>query len=283
MPSLINPRRAAAPAGMVAAFLLPVMLCGGEALAQEAPLSWAATQPAKGRFTVREQFFYTEYDTDAGDVDRSVLNTRVTLGLSGVLSATADIPFISEQADAPGVEDFTGLGDISLSLKWRFWQNDTGAIETQRLALIGGVRAPTGDAGLSSGGVDPFVGAVFTMVHGRHGINAAGRYLLTTDGRSDPLTAGMGDADLLSLEASYLFRLSPASYGTESAGSLYAVVESFVDYETNGDAEWRVAPGLLWEARRWAAEASVILPLASDLQGRARGDLGVAVGLRLLF
>lgn len=282
MPSLINPRRAAVPAGL-AALLLPALLFNGAASAQEAPLSWAATQPAKGRVTLREQFFFTEYDTDAGDVDRYVLNTRVTLGLSGVLSATADIPFVSEQAGAPGADDHTGLGDVSLSLKWRFWQNDAGAIETQRLALVGGVRAPTGDAGLSSGGVDPFVGVVFTMVRGRHGVNAAGRYLLTTDGRSDPLTAGMGEADLLSLEASYLYRLSPASYETESAGSLYAVVESFADYETNGDAEWRIAPGLLWEARRWAAEASVILPLADDIERRGRADFGLALGVRVLF
>jgi hypothetical protein len=279
----IDPRRATVPAGLLAALLLPASLFCGAASAQEAPLSWAATQPAKGRVTVREQFFYTEYDTDAGGVDRFVLNTRVTLGLSGALSASADIPVVSERADAPGAEDDAGLGDISLSLKWRFWQHDTGAIETKRLALIGGVRAPTGDTGLSSGGVDPFVGAVFTMVHGRHGVNAAGRYLVSTDGRSDPVVAGMGDADLLSLEASYLYRLSPASYAMESAGSLYAVVESFVDYETNGDAEWRVAPGLLWEARRWAAEASVILPLAEDIEHRGKADFGLALGLRVLF
>ena len=93
----------------------------------------------------------------------------------------------------------------------------------------------------------------------------------------------MGSADLLTLETSYLYRISPASYAAETSDSLYGVVESFVDYETNGDAEWRIAPGLLWEARRWAAEVSVILPAASDIEERAETEFGLVAGIRVLF
>jgi len=270
-----NTRRAIGLGGLMA-------LCVSGAAAQEAALSWAATQPAKNRITLREQFMYTRYDTDAGDVEKFTLNTRVSLGLSGRLSASMDIPVGRERA-VDGGESTSGLGDISLGLKYRFWQHDTGAIETNRLSVFGGARLPSGTDDLSSGGVDPYVGLVFTRVQGRHGVNAAVRYLWTTDGLDDPVSAGMGDADLLTLETSYLFRFSPAEYAADTVGAWYAVVESFVDYETNGDAEWRLAPGILWEARRWAAEASVILPAAQDIERRGETEWGLALGVRVLF
>lgn len=274
-------RRAVALAGLMA-----LGMHAGAAHAQEANLSVAATQPAKGRITWREQVRFTRYGLPDRDIDQLVINTRLTLGLTGSVSAWADLPVVAERDRSDAAPNTNGLGDISLGLKWRFWQHDTGAIETRRLAVYGGVSLPSGEEGLSSDGVDPFVGLVYTMVHERHGVNASARYRVSTEGTDAPLGPigpGMGDADLLTLETSYLYRLSPASYAEETSGSLYAVVESFVDYETNGDIEWRIAPGILWEARRWAAEASVILPAASDIDGRAETEFGLAAGIRVLF
>lgn len=276
-----QPNTAARPAWLLAGLLAGMGVA--PAAAQEANLSLAATQPAKGRITFREQLRFARYEHDDGDTDRWVLNTRLTLGLTGALSAVADVPAVRERGRAPDAESHAELGDLSLGLKWRFWQHDTGAIETNRLALTGGVRLPTGSDALSSGGVDPFVGLVFTTVRGRHGINASARYLVTTDGRDDPVGPGMGSADLLTLETSYLYRLSPSAYTADTEASLYAVAESFVDYETNGDAEWRLAPGLLYEARRWAAELSVILPAATDVEHRSEFGHGFAAGVRILF
>lgn len=272
MPRLNNPRRAVVLAGMGAACAV--------AHAQEAPLSDAATQPAKGKVTFRESLRFTRYEFEGRDIDQWVANTRLTLGLSGKLSLSADIPVVLE--DDP-LDQSEGLGDVRLGLKWRFWQHDTGAIETRRLAMIGGLRVPTGSDGVSAEGFDPFVGVVFTMVHGRHGLNAAARYQFSTDGMDNPLGPGMGGDDALSLETSYLFRVAPEAYGPDTHGSWYAVAESFVDWETNGDTSWRLAPGLLYEARRWAAEVSVVLPLAEDVRERAETDFGLAAGVRVLF
>lgn len=271
-----NLKRWACALGLLAAV-------GAPAWGQEANLSEAATQPAKGRITWREQVRFTRYELPDRDVNQFVLNTRLTLGLSGRLSAVLDVPLMSRDDRLDGSFDADGLGDVSIGLKYRFWQNDQGAIETQRLAVFGGVRVPTGDTGLSSGGVDPYLGLVFTKVHGRHGLNAAARYQVSTDGRATPIMPGMGDADLFTIETSYLYRLSPAAYSADTEGSLYVTAESFVDYETNGDLEWRLAPGLLWEARRWAAELSVIVPLARSIDERARTDWGLAAGIRVLF
>ncbi|MEM9373126.1 MAG: transporter [Planctomycetota bacterium] len=253
------------------------------ASAQEAPLSEAATQPAKGRVTWREQLRFTRMELDDRGIDQFVLNTRLTLGLSGRLSAVLDVPLIDRQDGPDGAFDEHGVGDISIGLRYRFWQHDDGAIDTRRIAVFGRLRAPTGEGGLSSGGFDPSVGLVFTQVRGRHGINASASYQLSTDGRSTPILPGFGASDLLAFEASYLYRLSPASYTSETVGSLYLTAESFVDYETNGDTEWTLAPGLLWESRRWAAELSVLLPAATSIDDRAETDWGLVAGVRVLF
>lgn len=269
------PRRALVLAGL--------LLSSRAASAQEAALSEAATQPARGHVTWRESVRFERYELPDRTVDQLTVNTRLTLGLDGQWSAVLDIPMVSRDDRFDGTRDANGLGDLRLGVKYRFWQHDRGAIETERLAAFGGVRLPTGEGGLSSDGVDPYLGLVYTRVEGRHGINAGVRYTLTTDGDPSPIVAGAGDADLLTLETSYLYRLSPAAYESDTVGSLYAAVESFVDYETNADIAWRVAPGLLWEARRWAGEVSVIVPVARRIESRANGEWGLALGVRVLF
>jgi hypothetical protein len=258
----------------------------GEVLAQASALSDAATQPAKGRIAWREQARFERYELLGNDVDQWTIDTRLIYGLRKDVSLTLNVPTIlrdREVVSAAGVGDQEGLGDTTLMLKWRFWQHDPAPVDTNRLALIGGLRLPTGTDGLSTGGWDPFVGLTFTKVEGRHGMNASARYTVSTDGLANPISAGTGEADLLTLETSWLYRLSPSEYTSETDASLYFTVESFVDYETNGDIAWRVAPGLLYEARRWTAELSPIVPIAQDIDDRAELDWGLAFGVRFLF
>ncbi|MCA9304062.1 MAG: hypothetical protein KC996_08070 [Phycisphaerales bacterium] len=256
---------------------------GSSCFAQLAPLTEAATQPAKGRITWRQSFSYTEFDLSGRTIEQAETSTNLSYGITGELSASLTFSYIGRNDTGGAAYDQDGFGDTDLRLKWRFWQHDPGAISTNRLALVGGVRLPTGTDGLSSGGYDPYLGVTFTRVEGRHGLNASAFYRLTTDGQSSPIEAGMGSADLLTLETSYLYRLSPAEYASDTEGSLYAVLESVADYETNGDFEWRLAPGILWEAKRYALELSVILPAVSEVDARAETDWGLNAGFRVLF
>ncbi|MBO6740013.1 MAG: transporter [Phycisphaerales bacterium] len=251
-------------------------------IAQESALSLAATQPAKGRITWREQARFEKYELGNEEIDQFTIDTRLTYGVSKDIALTLNVPTVLRDREN-GIDDQNGLGDATLSLKWRFWQHDPGPIDTNRLALIGGVRMPTGTDGLSSDGWDPMVGLIFTRVSGRHGINAAATYLLSTDGLASPISAGTGTDDLLTLETSYLYRLAPSEYTSETEASWYFTVESFVDYETNGDLAWRVAPGVLYEARRFTVELSPIVPIVNDIDHRAELDWGVALGVRVLF
>ena len=54
-------------------------------------------------------------------------------------------------------------------------------------------------------------------------------------------------------------------------------------YETNGDNQIFLSPGVLYEATTWALEASVQLPIFQDLADRPETDVVVVVGVRLLF
>lgn len=258
------------------------MLCP-YSFGQASALSDAATQPGKGRFALREQARFERYDLLGAEIDQWTIDTRIIYGLRKDVSLTLNLPTVVRDRGAVFGGDQSGLGDSTLMLKWRFWQEDPAPVDTNRLALIGGLRLPTGTDGLSSGGWDPFIGLTFTKVSGRHGMNASVRYTLSTDGLANPISAGTGEADLLTLEASWLYRLSPSEYTSETNASLYFTVESFVDYETNGDIAWRIAPGLLYEARRWTAELSPIIPIAQEIDNRAELEWGVAFGLRFLF
>jgi hypothetical protein len=257
------------------------------ALAQEAINTDAATQPSLGQWVVRQQFSSTRFDGDptglGREIDEFTSSTLVSYGLARDISASVRLPLIyrSTEADAGDSKD-AGLADVTATLKWRLFHEDTGVIDTVRFSLIGGLEVPTGN-GLSSDGWDPFIGGVLTAITGRHGFNVAAQWKFTTDGEESPVRAGEASADLFRGDFAYLYRLDPAEYGPESDAATYLVLEVNALAETNGDAEALLAPGLLYEARWFALEASVQVPAWQGLDHRPEQDFTVTLGLRLLF
>jgi hypothetical protein len=51
----------------------------------------------------------------------------------------------------------------------------------------------------------------------------------------------------------------------------------------DGDRALRLAPGLLYEARSWAAEWALRFPLSNEMESRAEEKFTVTAGLRWLF
>jgi hypothetical protein len=184
---------------------------------------------------------------------------------------------------ADGERTDAGLGDLRLTFKHRFWQNDFGPVDTARAAAFAGVELPTGDSAFSSDSVDPYLGAVFMYIGGRHGFNQSLRYTMTTGSTNSELRAGESLADDLRVDSAYLYRLSPAEYGSEYAASTYAVLELNGVYETNGDVEFLLSPGVLYEGTTWAAEAGVQLPVLSAVDERPETGWAVVLGLRFLW
>lgn len=272
-------RAAAAAALCVAA--LPVM-------AQEAVNTPAATQPSAGRLVLREQLRIQSLSDDptgqGREIDQVTFWTRLSYGVTGNLSLSLDLPLAhrdTEFADGSDDDEF-GLELAELTAKLRVLREDFGPIDTLRGSVLAGLQIPTNDE-LGPAGVNPMLGGVVTYVHGRHGLNGALRWYFTTDSVDDPVMAGETLHDLLRYDAAYLFRLAPAQYTAQTTGAWYAIAELNGTYETNGEHEILISPGLMYEGRQWAAELSVQLPLHQDLDERPETDYRVVLGLRFLF
>jgi len=257
--------------------------------AQESPNVPAATQPSVGSFYLRERLHYVALSDDPSpadrEVDKFVSTTSLAYGLARAWSVSLEVPLAYERSDAAGdgTTGAFGLNDLSLTVKWRPWQHDLGPVDSLRFALFGGVEVPSGDGDFSSHSFDPFIGGVFTGIMGRHGVNAAVTYK-HNDGRTTHTTrAGDGTADALRCDGSYLFRLRPAAYGAHTTAATYLTLEVNSLYETNGDSEVIVGPGILYEARTFAFEATLGLPVLRAADERPTTELIVALGVRFLF
>ena len=262
--------------------------CPAAAWGQQSTNMPAATQPGTGRFILLDRVKFTYFGDDPSPEDRNIQRWTNTLtigyGIAGNLSAYLEVPVV-RQFTSGTTDDTndTGIADLHAMVKWRLWKNDPAPLDTQRLSLMVGLDVPTYDNDFSSESFDPMLGLVYTQIHGRHGFNAAIRYTFTTGGEDDPIVAGSSTADLLRYDASYLYRLAPEQFGPDSEGAWYLMAELNGNYETNGDSELFVSPGIMYEGRGWVVEMSVQLPLYQELDRRPEADFSIVFGVRILF
>lgn len=274
---------------------------------QESFFTEAATLPAPGRTVVREMGVYRTFGRDDSGLGRRgyalFAHTTVQYGLVPEWSLTLDLPVsyrdyrIAPEPGAPTDHNHAGSGggggggyrvtdlmvdDFSLTAKYRFYRHDTGPLDTTRVAVLFGAEFPSGSTD-SSDSVDPLIGLAMTAIRGRHGLNLTAAYKLSTGGTDYPLFAGEGESDLIRFGGSYLYRLTPAQFSAEHRAGLYAVVESINLYETSGDLEVLVAPGLMYEAPGLALELSVVLPVYQQLEHRPKSDFAIGLGLRVIW
>jgi len=261
-----------------------VVLCVGRAVGQEAMYTAAATMPPPGSVVFRPQLMFSRYGADPDGpstrTDYTAVDLGVQIGLARAWSLSVNAPVEYQQSQRPsGDTNRVEVEDLDLMLKYRFYMDNSGGIDTARAAVTFGTRLERVE-GFS---VDPHVGVVLTKVQGRNGINAEASYLLTTSGREETIREGDGTADLVRTNVSYVFRLWPAEFTSTSTGGWYATAELNGMWETNGDREVRWAPGLMYEGREVSFEVMMQLPVWHELGERAELDWSVGVGLRLLF
>ncbi len=275
------------PLGGVA-IVLSLLCTTAPCRAQEATHTPAATQPAAGGFYVRQKVQYLGFGNDPSpeqrEIDQIVSTTTLTYGLRRDMSLSLALPVVYEekqQGGSTGRE--VGVEDLSLTFKYRPVQIDLGPIDSVRLAVLGGVEFPSGDGDFSSHSLDPFLGVVFTAILGRHGINQSVSYKFNTGGDEFAIRPGDGPDDALRYDTAYLFRLSPKEYAADTEASTYLTVELNGLYETNGDNEVLMGPGILYEARSFALEAAIGLPVVQDVRHRPEVDVVITLGLRILF
>lgn len=259
------------------------------AAAQEATNTPAATQPAAGKFYLRQRFQYVGLGDDPSpenrEIDKFISTTTLLYGVTRNISLSAELPLVYG-VENPSVGDTDrafGVNDIMLLMKYRPLQIDLNPLDSIRFAVFGGVEVPSGDGDFSSHSFDPIVGGVFTAILGRHGFNQSVSYKFNYGGDLYNTRAGDGPSNALRYDTAYLFRLSPEMYGAESTAATYLTLELNGLYETNGDNEILFGPGILYEARTFALEATVGFPIHRDVDDRPQTDLTVTFGFRILF
>jgi len=263
-----------------------------DAHAQQSFYNPSAAQPSPGVLMYRQTFEFMKFGDDPSalmrDIEQLQINFELAYGVTKDIAVLLRVPTIARSLESPvpGVssDDFN-LGDAHIMFKYRIWQHDSGPIDTMRLSLLGGLDLPTSHRPFDNAGWDPMIGAVFTSIQGRHGVNLAARFKFNTHERSSgpPTTLDDGLEDQLMLDASYLFRLAPTQYESNTHGAWYFMLDCNAAFETNGDSEIRLAPGIMYEARSWVVEAAIQLPIYEDLDHRPEMEFVVGVGFRVLF
>lgn len=266
-------------------------LCAHASAVAQEPINAedSATQPSPGHVIYKEQFRFYSLDLDQGSRERKgeireyALFTTLNVGLAADAALSFRVPVAFREREFSLRDNFdheAGVGDATVLAKWRVFRNDTGPLDSARLSLIGGADIRTGDTPFTSDAYNPILGLAYTQIIGRHGFNGALQWTFTTDGNDEPIFAGESTADVGRYDLAYLFRLSPEQYAADTPGALYAVCELNGLYETNGDNELFVAPGLMYEAKTWTAELSVQVPVWQRIEHRAEVDYALIAGIR---
>lgn len=254
--------------------------------AQETTNTPSATMPGKGRLFTAQRITSETFDAtpDGRTITDLTFATHIAYGIDRDLAVTAHVPFRLRTNDrAFTQDDDAGFADAHIGLRYRFLQRDLGPVDTLRMATDVRLELPTGSNDFSSDSIDPHVGLNLNYIKGRQGFNAHASWKFTTGDVNTPLRAGETLSDSFMLNGAYVYRINPAEFDAKTTGATYLQLELLTHGETNGNTGVDIAPGLLYEGQRFAAEASLILPVFDDLSGRPDARTSFLIGVRFLF
>mgnify|MGYP001609638078 CR=1 FL=1 len=263
--------------------MLTFLLAAGATLVappQEPTHGFAATQPSPGHFFLKSRFQRDTWNAPKADGGAFSLTQTAVAGLTPTLSLGAEFGWQQRDASLGGGE---GLRDPQLWLAWRFLQLDHDVVDTTRASLLAGAELPVGADSLGRDETAPFVGVALTDIRGRRGLGASALWQFHNESQPYPLMPGDLEADHLRLNGSWLWRVAPAAFSAHHGSAHYFQLEALCDYETNGDTEFRLAPGWLIESPIWAFEFSLELPIADDLEERPARSTSFIAGVRVLL
>ncbi len=252
---------------LVSRFL--VLLLAGittPAAAQEPTYMDAATHPGAGQFYSRLLVSKSEYTAAEMKTKACAATLTLVYGIRPTLAVLAKGAFASLSANGG---DETGLLWSTFQVKHRLFKHDLGPLNTWMASAFAGVTVPGNMDETAHRDAYPRCALVSTAILDRHGVNAALEWE----------TCG-GEPNRLTFNASHLYRLAPGEYAADTRGAWYTMIESLNAFTDDGDWRFDLAVGILYEARRWACEASLRLPLAQDWP--VEDDYKITIGMRFL-
>ncbi len=233
---------------------------------------------SEGEGIWRSQLRATVATDDPSPMDRElralVQPQTLVYGITPRLTGFATLPLLARRrTEAGGASERTdpAIGDLTLVARYTFYIDDYAPLSTRRVALLGGLKLPTGADRFGTPSYDPIFGAVATWADRRHELDVDTLYTLTTE-RKDVETG-----DRLRYDVAYRYRVWPERFGKRQA-QLNAILElngewtgrSRLDGHTvrsSGGHVLFLSPGIQYVTTRWILEASLQLPVAQDLNG----------------
>ena len=225
----------------------------------------------KGGFGLETE---VEYDKSASEREIG-LHEEIIYGLRENLSLTGRIPFILEKKEDGATS--SGLGDISLRGKFRFFKKDYLGAQN-KAALIGGIKFPTGDedkkppvgtgsfdylAGLTAGHESLkwyYFGTLRYWFNNKDGIKEKGDlFLYDISFGLRPVLREYYEHDLVTL-----LEFSGEHRNRDK-------VDNLQDDDTGGDILY-LGPTFLWSYRNWMIKGGVQLPIYQDLNGEQKKE-----------
>lgn len=202
-----------------------------------------ALTPPEGGTIVRAQWRYSEFSSDPTPAGREVRLHAFPLtfvhGFTSDFAILGTLPTVRRtmRMSGPGekLRD-TGIADIPMLGKYRFYQNDQPG-RTTRWALVGGAELPSFDSVFSSESVDPIVGTVWTHQQLEWWVDGSLTYQFNTAG-------GLNGDDLLQASAAGSYPLMTGQGERVTFWGLYAIGEINALYLTDGSTETFISPGL---------------------------------------
>lgn len=215
--------------------------------------------------------YQRERKSGAGEKEtEQELELEYEYGVTADWTVKAAVPLVDKVNNGNGS---SGIGDISLATKYRFWRIDKPGQQYSTTALFQ-IKLPTGDdersPRLGSGSTD-FVGGLLHGLESRRWYyNTAVRYRLNTEGGGD---LEKGDKTFIDLVGG----VRPVLSGYKEPDTVLFLelnwenterdVLNGADLADTGGWELFISPGIFWTYRVYAVTAGVQIPVANNLIG----------------
>jgi len=225
------------------------------------------------------------------EADLLVLPQIGVYGITPQLTAFGILPVLAHREIEAGgrtvVRD-EALGDFTLLGRYTFFRDDYAPLSTRRVALLGGMKFPSGTDDFGTPSFDPIAGLVGTWAADRHELDADLVYTITTERQ------GFEAGDRLRYDLAYRYRLWPDRFRgrlvqmnglIELNGAWTGVArrDGRTLFETGGHVLF-VSPGLQLVTSRFVVEASLQVPVVQDLRGpQLETDFVGVFGVRIPF
>ncbi len=237
-------------------------------------------------------------------LSEDIVSTKTVFGLNRDLTLALNVPYVNRRLHRSGRPTLRsqGLGDITLSGKYRYYQ-DSGVSKTTEAAVLLGLELPTGrtdrrDDGMrlaqplqpGSGSLDTILGTAFTHIDDRFLINAD--LFWKINAKADNFRFG----DTYRFDVGAQYRIYPERYERSDQLTVLLIAELNGSYagrnrlhsvtqRDSGGFKVLASPGIqVILSETLLLEASLQLPIIQNLHGTAlEQEYGTIAGLRWRF